>query len=515
MRELVWFFVLKQTWNRFKENFFQIIILIFVLLGVLILPNFLFGLPDIEVEDILIEQRYLFINFYALVLAAFFYKIGSQSGEDATPVLVPKNIRLFVELVPNKFRVFIILSQIDKVIRQTLFFSMINVFWGLWFNVSLAVIGLRVLLLFLLVVFMSLLSSLLPSIIAIKGVKIISRIVSLIVAVSITFFALSGILAGTSYLAWEYSPQSILGNAMIQLISETAGVKSIWGTVQELLIYCMLLGMVTFLVTKSVEMSSIYEQLVKTKKFRSSKHFHIISNSLFFLPRPWRLIISRELIQIFIEKKQFLISIFFVLAIIGIMFGSAILVATEILYFGLLIAISYIAFMIGLTSLPREGKSIWILQTAYPKWKTISFCKYIACYLASLVMGIFIVFVYYLLMYKFLPEQIHLPLLWRTIFWGLFATQPLSLALGLIVGSLVTHKVSGKGFGVQYNFSGLEGAFIVLQIWLVAVPSALTGHILGGPFGEPVDLILKIIYAAYSVILIMVNWIVLSRKIRI
>ncbi|MCL6589374.1 MAG: hypothetical protein K6U80_05400 [Firmicutes bacterium] len=474
-------FLIKKRLNRLIFNPFETITLILIVLLAIALPYLLFGIPNTARQAINIIRLQLMMNVYCIFLARIFFQASSRKTVKIIQKLLPNNVLTVFDLIPHRMWCLIFLNQLDNLLKISFFCCSFCILPGIIFGLSAAKIIGGTLVMFVFSVFIVLISSVFPAFFALSmikknGVLIIMRLLALIFLIG----GISGIFFKENILNFNFSPQSVMAKATMTIIYMFGGIKD-WLTINilfELLIYIFItIILCRILFPRNLSSVEVYES--KNFKLAMGKKFSFFLKCLFFLPKSLKYLVSRELVQILIERTQLFGMIFQTLLMVAIMLGASALIDSKLILLGLIISIAHPAFSIGLSSLPRESNGLWIIKVCFPRFTEISIAKFISCLICSWIMGIIISAVYCILILLFMRNQVGVNELIITILWGLLITQPAALGMGFLLSSIIPFKGQDFDSDIKYSFFGLDGILFLIQVWFLSLPAALASGLLG------------------------------------
>lgn len=243
---------------------------------------------------------------------------------------------------------------------------------------------------------------------------------------------------------------------------------------------------------------------IKMSKRHNRSTFQTIQSRLEWMNGETRMIVAKELAQIWHEKVPLLNALIypFVVAIIMLVASSSI---NEAFYLGYILTAAYFAFMISLNSLPRESLGLWVLKICEYRAHKLVLNKMLTCCVIGWINTIFVFAIYYMigmLFYTMDIEGIFHLLLWNMVF-----TIPISSAYGFIVSIFVSFKTLVKKGERNYSFGGIDGILLLAIIYLVAVPGYISSDLVSKEY------LIKGIALVYEILVISIMFFLLKKKI--
>lgn len=498
VHKLFYFYTLKGLINRLK--FFPLkAVLTFVLVCTAVFaPVFILN-QNFKLD---IKEKYLEILF-SFYFAYIFLQVFLGRGDFKR---VPQNFTSILNFVPDKSLVLYKVLVLDTLLKSSLSYGVLYVI--LW---SYSKSGAINLLIGLLLVFMAIsipvLLSAIVSILSAKKMSLAIKSISLFISVLLIF---NGILIyfkdlRNGILAWL--PNYVFADTLNALLGMEAAndFTKIFLRLLVLLAVTVLLYYLIF-IRSNLMAHSIYEKSKKLGNNINSERYTKVRRFL-IIPAKMNVLTAKELVQIWDEKSQLITALWQTLAASVIMIVTSKTIESNALIIGFIVSLCYSSFLISVFSIPRETKSLWILKSIYPSWKVIVASKFIGCYIASIIANIFVYVFYAALTYLVVgvsPAEFINPFI-----WCIYTAIPGSAALGFLISSFIPYDIVDKKKSVTYKFSGLEGIILVILIFTMAVPATLAGGFLKFD-----DMILRLIFLIYVLLILMLAYFSSKRKLK-
>lgn len=243
-----------------------------------------------------------------------------------------------------------------------------------------------------------------------------------------------------------------------------------------------------------------------SEKSSSRSVYNKVRKKLHFLPLEAKVIVSKELTQLWYEKVPLLNALIYPFIISVIMVISS-KVYFESFYIGYMLTVSYFTYMISLYSIPRENIGIWILKICRCNPINILKYKYTLCCGVGFISNLLIYVIYYIIgviFYKVEFSQIFILLLWNFIF-----IIPISSAYGFLTSTLLTYRTIVKKGERNYSFGALDSILLFSIIYMVVVPGYITSGLVIN------NLFLNFVAILYEVLVItLMFWILRKRLLK-
>jgi hypothetical protein len=301
------------------------------------------------------------------------------------------------------------------------------------------------------------------------------RILCVVCAACLGFYAINVLTDQISYnrvtLIIVMFPQYIFADLMGSILNTEKSLNFTFLFIRIITFFGILLSSYIILV-KNINLKA-YDILLKIEnnKKENEKHsvLEYIVKLLPILPLNIRLLVTREMIQIFKEKNALFMVFWQTLLASAVMLLSAMNVERSAVYVGLVVAIGYVGLIISLYSIPREAKTIWVFKIIGVKFKDFLIAKFITNYLVTLIISLLTFTLYVIPAVMIVRISFHTLI---TIYLlSLISIIPLSILIGLIISASMPYELTEKKKRITYKFNGMEGAFLVVLVFLGVVPS--------------------------------------------
>ena len=450
------------------------------------------------------------VNSYWLLLAIVLYSSSNKHNNITAMRIMPSSTFSLWNLMPVQFWRLAIANQINAFFN--LLFSLETTF--IISNIILFHTDITHLLQGILIVgiitFITInlyVTTIITSLLSInKLIRVCMRVLSFIMI----GFVISSILLKINLLVWPYSLQYVLAQLSLTIVNGKSDGFLALSVYVEAIVYCSIIISINFYLGRKIKPTDVYDSIIGSiEKTRYSYLFSKIQRYLFIFPKPIRLIISKEITQIIEERVYLVQSMVYSLLLMVVIVGANIIKREVFLTeLGIIIGISQIAFVLGMSLLSREGKEAWIVQLNYPNLWKITLYKAMACYVISILCGLLIYMAYVLICMVIF--NISGVLILKLFFKGILIAQPAAIGLGFIIGGLIPYGTKGEGKEIYYNFRSLEGLLFLFQICLVSVPATFVcGTILEDYY------IITPLYIIYMLFLLWLGFVLTKRRLQL
>jgi hypothetical protein len=388
------------------------------------------------------------------------------------------------DLVPSRFSILIILTQINEFIKATAATSMVLSVFLFYMKCNIEQINSALAVVTSLNLFVRMNFIILPAFISLTiKRKIVLFIIKIVSAIGV-LAGLYGLLTNIPILNLPLTPNTALVKAFLYLLNIfNTGTRAAALEVAGALLFYSLLAFVVILMigTKNIDVSKIYEAKIYISiiKKKINENYAMFCAFYSFLPSKLKLLTAKEMLQFFSEYSNMAVIIFNAGMLVAVLFIAQNVIPNDVVLVSLTSLMGYISFFIALTAIARDKKYSWILHAHYPQWHIVSISKFISGYFCSLLLCAIIATLFFGVL-LIVTKQIYNNYLYLFV-WNLFTTIPAAMGLGFIVSCFINVKEKNADEKVVYSFSGFESVFYILVMILISAPSisaALSGKVM-------------------------------------
>lgn len=463
--KILYLYSLKGVLNRFREHPIKLSCIIMVAAFILFLPLFFLGGQN---KDSILPYKWLVI-LSSLLIARFGIKIALKSSDFK---VIPQEFTFLLSSVPEKVKKLYYVLIIDTILKSCISYLLLYSLFFLYNGGQLPYLLLNIIIAIILICFITFLSGII-SILSTYNIPIMIRIFIFILNLFIVATSIFTYIEGTHYSIFHYMLNYNIADILEVLLSSNFESQTyIKASLAAVTILFITIFLFHVLLTKSkLRAHHILEAEKNSILDKKGNLLNAVCRKLNLLPRNMRLLVGKELIQIWRERSP-LYSVILQSILAGIiMLISAKNFEGNIIEMGVLVILAYEAFLLSLFSVPRELKTIWLIKIMNPNWMIITASKLIACYIGSLIMSVPTIILYTIAAHIIMQVD---PLICVNIYlWGLITIIPLSVGLGFIMTAFIPFEVIDKKKKVTYKFNGLEGALLFILIFTAVVPTWL------------------------------------------
>lgn len=443
---------------------------VFALLG--LSPVFLQKLSKVAVTSVAIPDVYIpkvdmLANLMLILFAMLIFGLSQPSYAKLATLILPEYLILF-KLLPGRYKILLFFSQLKKVCNTLLVSAALLYAYSAIAGAEIMHILHLLLLLSAIIIFVRTVLYVLPTVAAFvfnTGIERRAlRILSLLLA------ALSLMLFGAEYeYSLIYLPNYVLASAFHVLL--TADYERALFYALSLALYALAGVVVLYkLQFRNIEPSRIYEAAISANELEKkvSRAYTKFTKMFAFLGVNLQFIAAKETLQFFREYTNIV-----VMSCNAMILAAITILAQNNLPFSLertmlFSATAYIGFYVGLTSLARDVKNLWLYKLTYPFWEKIALAKYFAAIFNTV--AVCILLSPFFMLVAFLRGTDIADFYIRALHWSLPLLPFSSVATGLLFACVLPVKFKGAGETLIYNYGGMEPAFYFIVLFLAAGP---------------------------------------------
>ncbi len=495
--KIIYLYSLKGNINRFKQHPVKMLLILLAASVIIFFPAVLIGE---SAEGIKLPYKWI-ILLSSVLFSRFSFKIFLKGNDFKA---IPQNFIYLLTVTPEKVKKLYRILVIDTFIKSCVSYLVLYSLFYLYKGGEIVYLFLNLIIVIILISVVTFLSG------------IISVVSTYIVPVAVRgFFLLYSVFLMGSGIYTFLKDKNIPANIVLGNYIFADSAKYVLGagySVQayiKALFMAVLLLVITaalfFILLHSSRLSAyhIIESNYYNETGKSGNLLIKISSKFFFLPEKMRLLMSKELVQMWRERSP-LFSVILQSVLAGlVMLISAKTFEGKIVQLGLIVIMAYEAFLLSLFSIPRELKGIWNIKVMNPDWMMFIRCKFLACYIGSIILSVPICILYMIAIYLLIP--VNLVVFFNIYLAGLITIVPLSIGLGFLMSTFMPFDIVDKKKKVTYKFNGLEGAMLFILVFLAVVPTWVM-------IDNREIFIIILIYALYTILLLRISFICAKRK---
>ena len=495
--KIIYLYSLKGNINRFKQHPVKMFLILLAASVIIFFPAALIGE---SAEGIQIPYKWIILLSSAF-FSRFSFKIFMKGNDFKA---IPQDFIYLLTVTPEKVKKLYCILVMDTFVKSCVSYLVLYSLFYLYTGGEIFYLILNLIIVIILISVVTFLSGII-SVVSTYVVPVVVRIFFLFYSVVLmgsgiyTFLKDKNIpvhMALGNYI-FANSVKYVLGDGY----SARAYIKALFMAVLLLVITTTLF----FILLRSSKLSAfhIIESNYYNKTGKSGNLMIKISSKFFFLPEKMRLLMSKELVQIWRERSP-LLSVIVQSVLAGlVMLISAKTFEGEIIRLGLIVIMAYETFLLSLFSIPRELKCIWNIKVMNTDWMILIRSKFLACYIGSFILSVPICILYMAAAYLLIP--VHIVEFLNTYLLGLITIVPLSISLGFIMSTFMPFDIVDKKKKVTYKFNGLEGAMLLILVFLAVVPTWVMME-------NKEIFIIVLIYVLYAMALLCISFLCAKRK---
>ena len=495
--KIIYLYSLKGIINRFKQHPIKMFLILLAASVIIFLPAVLIGE---SAEGVKLPYKWILL-LSSVLFSRFSFKIYLKGNDFKA---IPQDFIYLLTVTPEKVKKLYRILVMDTFIKSCVSYLVLYSLFYLYTGGEIGYLFLNLIIVIILISVVTLLSGII-SVLSTFMVPIVVRGFFLLYSV---FLMGSGIY---TFIKGKYIPaHMLLGNYIFADSAEyvLGSGYSAQGYMKALLMAVLLLviTMALFLLLLRSSRLSAYHIIESNYYNETGKSGNLltkISSKFFFLPEKMRLLVSKELVQMWRERSP-LVSVILQSVLAGlVMLISAKTFEGAIVQLGLIVILAYETFLLSLFSIPRELKGIWNIKVMNPDWMMFIRCKFFACYIGAIILSVPICILYMAAVYLLLP--VNLIVILNIYLAGLITIVPLSIGLGFLMSTFMPFDIVDKKKKVTYKFNGLEGAMLFILVFLAVVPTWVM-------IDNREIFIIILIYALYALVLLYISFLCAKRK---